>query len=914
MPRNTLRASLLTSMICGVTAFAAEDAPTSPKSNADWTVDDVLSFERASDFRVSPDCRWALWVKNVPDKDKNEWVSHLFLSSLTGDKEVQLTRGGGGCSSPRWSPDGQLIAFLSSRPHPKGKPDDKEKTGLWLINPFGGEPWPLTDGERAVLALNWAGTNSIIYSAQEERSLHEQALKEKKETSQVAEDELHEPPVRLFNVDLKSKQVARLTGNQDRIRDFWVSPDGRRVITVHERSLRNFYDQSLKPVVFLTELSTGERQPLFTDPKFNIWRARWERDSRGFYAVSGSSSNPRYSFPATVELYHYTVAGGAVERVDLGWDKGLAGAGLEVTDQGFITLLADGARPKPARYARAGDRWQREWLSGLHVTNLFGFEIGSDDRTFVYEYSTPAHPDQWFRSDLNGSVIESPLKLTSLNPQLAKKTMAQTELVHWAGALGETVEGLLHYPHDYQSGKKYPLVVDIHGGPAAVYLDTWQSYPIMNNEFLNARGAFVFRPNYHGSVGYGSKWLESILGRLNALEVQDIETGVDYLIGRGLADPNKLGVMGWSQGGVLTAAVTVRTNRYKAAIAGDGVIDWIDYWAKSDIGAAFCGSYMGKTPLEDPMLYVRTSSFYRMQEVTTPTLILFGSDDKRVPVEQGWMHYRALQQTGKADVRFVLFPGDGHGPSKLVHLRRTLEEEAAWFDKYLFQKINPDKQDLKPDSPLAVALKLKAVKADGVRYGLLKNGTLIPETVRHADLELGRFEVTRAQFAEFDKGPAVEPAHENFPASGITFDQAKAYCAWLSKLTADTYRLPDQAEAQSLYDKPAGSENTLDYWAGGAVNPDDASKLQTAIRELGGRSPLLKEAGSFKASDPDQTVFDLGGNVAEWAVATDGMGQPMGGSADTPADQKIRKRAPASEYIGFRVVKGNPGRTAPDRN
>jgi len=166
MPRNTLRASLLTSMICGVTAFAAEDAPTSPKSNADWTVDDVLSFERASDFRVSPDCRWALWVKSVPDKDKNEWVSHLFLSSLTGGKEVQLTRGGGGCSSPRWSPDSQLIAFLSSRPHPKDKPDDKEKTGVWLINPFGGEPWPLTDGERAVLALNWADTNNIIYTAQ----------------------------------------------------------------------------------------------------------------------------------------------------------------------------------------------------------------------------------------------------------------------------------------------------------------------------------------------------------------------------------------------------------------------------------------------------------------------------------------------------------------------------------------------------------------------------------------------------------------------------------------------------------------------------------------------------------------------------------------------------------------------------
>jgi len=264
-------------------------------------------------------------------------------------------------------------------------------------------------------------------------------------------------------------------------------------------------------------------------------------------------------------------------------------------------------------------------------------------------------------------------------------------------------------------------------------------------------------------------------------------------------------------------------------MAGDGVVDWIDYWGKSDIGGWFCGNYLKNTPYEDPSVFLRTSSFYQMGKVTTPTLIMFGSEDKRVPTEQGWMHYRALQQSGKADARLVLFPGDGHGPSKLVHVRRAVEEELAWFDKYLFQKANGDSGELKSDAPLAVALKLKGAKGDGRRYGVMKGGHLIPETVPHDDIDVGRFEVTCAQFAEFDSNCAVERGYENFPANGITFEQAKAYCAWLSKITAETYRLPSCAEGDSLYSKSSGPENTLDYWAGRNVNPDDAAIAATII-------------------------------------------------------------------------------------
>jgi hypothetical protein len=271
------------------------------------------------------------------------------------------------------------------------------------------------------------------------------------------------------------------------------------------------------------------------------------------------------------------------------------------------------------------------------------------------------------------------------------------------------------------------------------------------------------------------------------------------------------------------------------------------------------------------------------------------------------MHYRALQQLGKTDVRFILFPGEKHSPQKLVHQRRKLEEELAWFDKYLFKTAKEENEAFKPDSPLAVALKLKKAKGDGSRYGLVdKEGCLIPETVKHAGLDIGRFEITRAQYAQFDKGYKVEPGKENYPANNITFEQARAYCEWLSKATGQLYRLATEEEAESLYATPAGPENTLDFWAGHAVNPDDAARLSQKIGEVGGPAPLLKEVGSFKGAGKDDPVFDLGGNVAEWVVAKDGSGRLMGGSADTPVDAKLRSRKPAPEYTGFRVVKGAP--------
>jgi formylglycine-generating enzyme required for sulfatase activity len=164
--------------------------------------------------------------------------------------------------------------------------------------------------------------------------------------------------------------------------------------------------------------------------------------------------------------------------------------------------------------------------------------------------------------------------------------------------------------------------------------------------------------------------------------------------------------------------------------------------------------------------------------------------------------------------------------------------------------------------------------------------------------------VTRAQFAAFDPHYQIPPGTENYPANDIAFDQAQAYCAWLSKLTGDTYRLGSEAEMEPVYKSAKGTENTLDYWAGYKPNPDDAARLQAKIHELAGSAPLLKQVGSFRSASKDEVIFDLGGNVAEWSVDKAGHGKALGGSADRAADPKTRDEQPEPAYIGFRVVKG----------
>jgi formylglycine-generating enzyme required for sulfatase activity len=292
-------------------------------------------------------------------------------------------------------------------------------------------------------------------------------------------------------------------------------------------------------------------------------------------------------------------------------------------------------------------------------------------------------------------------------------------------------------------------------------------------------------------------------------------------------------------------------------------------------------------------------------------LIFHGSADRNVPPAQSWSFFRALQYYGKT-VKFVVFPGEPHGPQKLSHQLRKVDEEIAWFDKYFFKTAKPENEAFNKESPLSKAMRAKTTKRNGQRFGdtWVKGPAhglevhLVPQLSPRAGLEIGRFEVTNAQFAQFDNRYRVEPGKENFPATRVTIETAQAYVAAISKSTGETWRIAFEDEVADLYENRDG-ENTLDYWAGYALNPEDATRLRDKAKELGGTAPLLKEVGSFRGrgKDDEEPIYDLGGNVAEWVLTRDGNGRVIGGSADCPADARSNC-TPAPEYIGFRVVRG----------
>jgi dipeptidyl aminopeptidase/acylaminoacyl peptidase len=920
---------------CGVLVPASRaDEEKPPAKPEPWKPEDFIYGETAGQFRISPDAKWVVWVKTTGDKDKDLRVSNLMLSSLTENREIPLTRGSDNNTQPRWSPDGEWIAFTSTRARPKPKPDTAPMQ-LWLINARGGEPWALTELAHAPKRIEWLDKDTLIYAAEEDPALYEQELKKKKDDSEVVDDAQHEPPVRLFKLAVKDRKITRLTTNTDWIEDFSVSPDHKYAVASHARSLHYTFDQKVRPVVMLHELESGKSVQIFSELRVRPEGFEWAADNSGFYMATPFSTDARFMTAGITIVYFLDVVTGKSTQVNLDSPNGL-GFDLQTVPGGFLALLAAGSHDDLAYYAAekgaAGWTWKRQSISGEHAKNLEGFRASDDGKTIVYSTSNASKLSQPYRAQLDAGKIVSPVQLAKLNEGLVKgRAYARSEIVRWKGANNEEVEGILYYPKHYEAGKKYALITAIHGGPMGSDKDLWGeswAYPL---QLFTERGAFVLRPNYHGSNNYGLKWAESICcGKYYDLETPDINAGVDFLISQGKVDADRVATMGWSNGSILsTSLITTYPARYKVASVGAGDVEWISDWGNVLFGDSFDSYYFGKSPMEDPQLYINKSPFFKMDKVQAPVLIFHGTADTNVPPAQSWSYFRVLEYYGKVPVKFVVFPGEPHGPRKLTHQMRKVEEEVAWFDKYFFKTAKPENEAFKKDSPLAAELRRIKLFRVGPAYGMpgaeintttakpkasptrkqsesSKAGLpgIIPQLAKRSDLLVGVFEVTAAQYAEFDKKNKPGPGKENLPASRISLEDARAYAKWLSKATGDVWRLPNEDEMKGLFEN-RDAENTLDFWAGYAPNPEDAANLREKAKELGGTAPLLKEVGSFagKGKEDEEPIYDLGGNVAEWVLTRDGKGKIIGGSADCPADPKANC-TPAPEYVGFRVVRG----------
>ncbi len=375
-----------------------------------------------------------------------------------------------------------------------------------------------------------------------------------------------------------------------------------------------------------------------------------------------------------------------------------------------------------------------------------------------------------------------------------------------------------------------------------------------------------------------------------------------------MVDPDRVGTFGWSNGSILSIELGVADpDRYKVVSAGAGDVEWISDWANVDFGESFDTYYFGKSPLEDPQLYLRISPLYKLDRVKAPTIIFFGTEDRNVPTSQGWIHYRALYHLGKVPVKFILFPGEPHGLQEYAHQMRKLDEEMAWLDTHFFKTLAAANEAFKKDSPLGQALRRKGIARVGTKYGVAAKtgGALVPEAVTRGALEVGRFEVTRAQYAAFDPAYAVAPGTENFPANGVPFEKAKAYAAWLAKLTGQAWRLPTEEEATALAEGVARREHARLL---GRIRPQPGRRPAARGEGQGARRRRAAPQGSRELRRRRQ---GRRGACSSTSAATSPNGPwPRTGAARPSAGAPTGRRTPrpgpaqaSAEYTGFRVVR-----------
>jgi dienelactone hydrolase len=469
--------------------------------------------------------------------------------------------------------------------------------------------------------------------------------------------------------------------------------------------------------------------------------------------------------------------------------------------------------------------------------------------------------------------------------------------------------------------------VAIRGGPAAVTLDWWNMSWAYFPHILSQKESFVLMPNYHGSSNHGLEFVESIKGRYYELELVDIVNGIETLHEAGKVDKDSLGVMGWSNGSILSIALSIEyPDMFRAIGAGAGNVNWASDYGTCEFGVRFNQSYIGGAPWDSTdgtfynRAYIEKSPLFRMERVKAPTIIFFGSEDRAVPRDQGWEHYRALQQIGKAPVRFLWFPDQPHGLLKLTHQLRKLEEEIAWFDRWLFGTYEEPNRAFRDDSPLAALLKRYSLAIDNGYFGLRNSDRLIPETVPvgRDTIAIGRFPVTNIQYQAFDSTHTFHPLHANHPARGIGVDAARAYTRWLSEHTGRTYRLPNTEETRALHriaHRSGVRQNTLNHLAGFGITVDEVGILRQKM-DLLSADQLVREVGSFPpVKVGDAEIYDLGGNVAEWSdSSSNGSGANDSGSTHgssvygysvrdfvDAADPGSRELDP--EFTGFRVIR-----------
>jgi predicted peptidase len=765
--------------------------------------------------------------------------------------------------------------------------------------------------------MKWLDSTSLAFVSSEGKSLYDLNNEEVKDDTEVIEDSLHWNPKRVYAFDLKTKETKRLSVENQEVESYDVSENGQHLVTKRQMSLHHDTDGNPNSVCTLYDLKNGTQSVVLNEIN-EPGNLMFSPDNSGFYFTATTTSVSEWNGSGKNELYFYNITKKEVVKVLLNSDWGMYNS-IDVAGDLLLVDLANGPYQKTGLYRKTAAGWNKiEVDFGMSEKHVNAQTISKDGKNILFEHSTASELPEFYVAEIPSEISQN-VKLTdvkewiSLNDKLKKKAIAKTEVIYWKGADDVEINGILYYPKNYEVGKKYPLILSIHGGPTGVDQDQWSERWSTYPQIYTDKGAFVLKPNYQGSGGHGQEFAEAIkLGNYYTKNQIDLYNGIQHLKDEGLVDMDMLGLMGWSNGAILTTWMTLKyPDMFRVAAPGAGDVNWTSDYGTCSFGVTFDQYYLGGAPWDDlngknyNEAYITYSPLFDIEKIKTPTIIFHGSEDRSVPRDQGWEYFRGLQQVGKAPVKFLWFPGQPHGLQKITHQLRKMKEEIAWIDAYLFEKPSTENESFKKKSPLDYALQKAKLKTQSGIYGVKKNDVLIPEfaSVKKDSIQLSIFELTNAQFAAYDKKYAFETVKSNYPAIDLSVSQINGYVNWLNKIAGETYRLPNEKEADALHEKAvkiADKENTLNAWAGYEITLGDAQKLKSKLAEQS--LNLVKEVGSFNPLKiGEASIYDLGGNVAEY-YKIGGELKVYSYDAHTFVDA-LDVKSNDSKKIGIRLVK-----------
>jgi dipeptidyl aminopeptidase/acylaminoacyl peptidase len=665
-----------------LTAFTPPLARSQSREKRVLNIDDLAAIRTVMDPQVSPEGSWVAYTVRTLDMKEDKRHSHIWMTSWDGARTLQLTSSKDSEHTPRWSPDGQYLAFLSSRE------GEDEIDQVWRMNRAGGEAERLTDLKGGVNDLVWSPDSKrmalVVKDPDPEAVDSKDKDKEKKTPKPIVIDRfqfkldetgyLGKLRQHIYLLDLATRKAEVLTpGNYDELQPSW-SPDGSTIAFVSKRGPDPDRDNNYDIYLIEAKLGAVARQLTTfkgadSDPDWES-RLAWSPDGKSIAYTQGGA--PELIYYAVHQLAVIPAAGGQARLIASSLDRNMTRPYWSVDGGSIYFVLEDDRNEQLARVPASGGPVERV-IAGSRVVG--GFHVNATGKLAVLS-STPNEPVEVFALD-----GREPRRLSHQNDELfAKLKLGAVEEITFKSKDGTAINGFVVKPPDYQAGKRYPTILRIHGGPVLQFDNSFR----FEWQMLAAHGYVVVAANPRGSSGRGEMFSRAIWADWGNKDAQDVLAAVDHAVAQGIADPQRLGVGGWSYGGMLTNYVIAQDTRFKAACSGASTSNTLAGYGTDQYIREY-EAELGK-PWTNPAAWMKVSfPFLHADRIGTPTLFLCGDKDFNVPLLNSEQMYQALRSLGLA-TQLVIYPGQFHDITKPSYQRDRLERYLAWYDKYLMPK------------------------------------------------------------------------------------------------------------------------------------------------------------------------------------------------------------------------------------